>query len=47
MVAVEIFDRSVIGFEKAVVIGEEESALFLVHFNDGTLELWQRIEDLS
>jgi len=47
MVAVEIFNRPAIGFEKAVVIGEEEPALFLVHFDDGALELWQRIEDLS
>ena len=47
MVAVEIFDRPAMGFEKDGLIGQEESALFLVHFDDGTLELWQGIKDLS
>ena len=47
MVAVEVVDRPVIGFEEAVVIGEEEPALSLVHFDDGALELWQGIKDLS
>ena len=47
MVAIEIFDRPAMGLEETAIIGEQESALFLVHFNDGTLELWKRIEDLS